>query len=139
MTVEEMKQAISDRTGIPVILLTGETAEENIIKAKALLAYKKEKEAEISATTAQTTKNQFSDWIKTNFEDFGREEKEQPEVNVLADLEESLQVVPNIRDGGNSVMCEQQGDGRSTSDLFADWMQSQFEYNPIKEGGWKPL
>lgn len=42
MTIEELKQTIEQRTGVPASFLTGETAEENIAQAKALLAYKRE-------------------------------------------------------------------------------------------------
>ena len=38
----ELKHTIVECTGVPSSLLTGETAEENIAQAKALLAYKRE-------------------------------------------------------------------------------------------------
>ena len=40
MTTEELKQEIAQRTGIPAALLTGETAEENIAQAKAIVDMK---------------------------------------------------------------------------------------------------
>lgn len=59
MNTEELKQEIAQRTGIPAALLTGETAEENIAQAKALLAYKREHEAQ----RPKTAQEQFADWI----------------------------------------------------------------------------
>lgn len=52
----DVKQEISDATGIPAELLTGDTPEENIARAKALLAYRSE------ATRPQTPAEQFAEW-----------------------------------------------------------------------------
>lgn len=44
--LQRIRESIKNRTGIPADLLNGETLEENIAQAKALLAFKKEQGAE---------------------------------------------------------------------------------------------
>ena len=60
MTLEDYKQIIVTRTGIPSDLLTGETVEENIAQAKALLAYKRGCEQ----NKIQNTREQFKEWAE---------------------------------------------------------------------------
>ncbi len=44
--LQRIKESINRRTGVPASLLTGETAEEVVARAKAVLAYKREHEAQ---------------------------------------------------------------------------------------------
>lgn len=131
MTVEEIKQEINKKTGIPVYLLTGETIEENIARAKAILAYRKEQAEQYEAERPKTTSEQFADWMQAQS---GEERTEQPdaETQALLDLEESLQVVPNIMDNGNAYAQKEMPDGRTTAEQFGAWMSKQFAFNPYK-------
>ena len=99
MTIEELKQTIEQRTGVPASFLTGETAEENIAQAKALLAYKREAQQQRPKTTAE----QFSDWLGGQLEERDRQTAaafglnyEAPEKDpagaALADIAEAVRV-----------------------------------------------
>lgn len=92
MDISELKSEVETRTGVPATLLTGETAEEVIAKAKAILAFKKEQETEAPQTTAQ----QFSKWLKQTE---GIEEVDEAG-QALTELEDSLRGYSlNIKDG----------------------------------------
>ena len=128
MTLEELKQEISNRTGIPVTLLTGETAEENISRAKAMLAYRREHTAKQTAAQPKSAKQQFADWMRSSY---GTEDQE-TETNILSDLENSLNIVPVLQDSGDILANNlQQSDGRSTAEQFGDWMNKQLGYSPF--------
>lgn len=149
MNTEELKQEIAQRTGIPAVLLTGETAEENIAQAKALLAYKREHEAQRPKTAAE----QFSDWIGGQLEERDRQtaaafglqytppQKDEAGA-ALADIEERARVeaggYPMLQDGGSVNV--NLGDGRSAREQFADWLGQRTAFDPFKEAdGWKRL
>ena len=59
MNIEELKQEIEEYTGIEASSLTGETVEENIAQAKALLAYRRE-----TANSGKSPREQFAEWVK---------------------------------------------------------------------------
>lgn len=134
MTTEEVKQEIAQSTGIPVTLLTGETAEENIAQAKALLAYKREHEAQRTKTTSE----QFSDWLDKRGADLGSLEAGRGIQNqdtagqALAEIEKQARLdaggYPTVQEGSadNADI-----DGGSTKDHFADWIGRQLSYNPF--------
>ena len=127
MTTEELKQEIAQRTGVPAVLLTGETAEENIAQAKALLAYKREADAQRPKSTAE----QFSDWMKA------QEGTDQPDTagEALARIEEQARIdaggYPSLQDGGSVNV--NLGDGRSTREQFTDWLADRTAFDPFKE------
>lgn len=115
MTLEELKQTIEQNTGIPAYLLTGETTEENIAQAKALLAYRSE--------ARSNPKDAFIDWYSG----------ERYRANAaLADIEaatiEPDNSYPRVRDGG-SVGAP---DPRSTRDKFAEWFNNVSAFDPRK-------
>lgn len=60
MSMTEVNAEIEALTGVPASLLTGETAEENIALARALIAYKNES----STTNPQEPEAQFAEWFK---------------------------------------------------------------------------
>lgn len=59
MDIEQFKLDIERKTGVPASFLNGDTEEENIAQAKALLAYKRECEQ----TQPQTLSEQLKEWI----------------------------------------------------------------------------
>lgn len=130
MNLEELKQIIGQRTGIPASLLTGETIEENIAQAKALLAYKREAEAE----RPKSTKEQFAQWLNAQQ---GIEDQDTAG-QALAQIEERARVeaggYPIIQDGGSVNV--QTGDPRSAKEQFSDWAGQALAYNPRKQNGW---
>lgn len=127
MDINELKKEVEVRTGVPASLLTGETSEEIIANAKAILAFKKEQEAEAPQTTAQ----QFSKWLRQTE---GIEEVDEAG-QALAELEDSLRGYSlNIKDGGNPyINGKEMPDGRSTAEQFGDWMRGQFAFDPFKD------
>lgn len=134
MTLEELKQEIAERTGVPALLLTGETAEENIAQAKALLAYKRDAEADIQRP--RSTTEQFTDWLTA------RDGIEQPYTagQALADIEERARVeaggYPMTMDGGEVTGLP---DARPAREQFADWLNQKKAFNPFKQDGWTPM
>lgn len=152
MTIEELKQQIEQRTGVPASLLTGETAEEVVARAKAVLAYKREHEAQ----RPKTAREQFADWIDAQLEDKDRRTAEllgrhyeappaDPAGAALAEVAEAYRVeaggYPQVPDGGNPYINGKQApDGRSTAEQFADWFGQQTAFDPFKDAdGWKNL
>lgn len=140
MTTEEVKQEIAQSTGIPVTLLTGETVEENIAQAKAILAYKREHETQ----QAKTTQEQFSDWLGGRLEGINKQraailglEYTPPEKDTagaaLAEVEKQARLdaggYPTVQDG--SADNADIGDGGSTKDHFEDWIGRQLAYDPF--------
>ncbi len=149
MTTEELKQEIAQRTGIPAALLTGETAEENIAQAKAILAYKREHEAQ----RPKTAQEQFSDWLGDQLEARDRQTAATFGLNytppakdaagaALAEIEEQARLdaggYPSVHDGGSVNV--NLGDTRSAKEQFADWLADRTAFDPFKEAdGWKRL
>lgn len=133
MILEELKQTIEKQTGIPATLLNGETAEENIAQAKALLAYKREADAQRPKSTAE----QFSDWMKA------QEGTDQPDTagEALARIEEQARIdaggYPILRDGGSVNVNT--GDGRSAREQFSEWIGQKTAFNPFNNDGWTRL
>lgn len=140
MTIEELKQTIEQRTGVPASLLTGETAEENVAQAKAMLAYKREYAQQRPKTAAE----QFSDWLGGQLEEKSRQTAaafglhyEAPETDpagaALADIAEAVRVdgggYPMIRDGGEVTGLP---DARPAREQFADWLKQQTAFDPFK-------
>ena len=142
MDLEQIKQEIADRTGLTTDLLKGETVEENIAQAKALLAYKREYEAKRPKSTAE----QFTEWAGANFES-GAERTarilglsyEQPQDAATAALDEIAERArveaggyPMTKDGGEVTGLP---DPRPARDQFAEWIGQHFAFDPRNNGG----
>ena len=149
MNLGELKQRIEQQAGVPAVLLTGETAEENIAQAKALLAYKREYEQQRPKTTAE----QFADWIGGELEERDRQQaatfglqytprQEDAAGAALAQIEEQARLdaggYPMLQDGGSVNVNI--GDGRTAREQFAEWLGQRTAFDPFKEAdGWKHL
>lgn len=134
MNLDEVKQAIEKQTGVPANLLNGETIEENIAQAKALLAYKREAEAE----RPKSAKEQFAQWLNAQQ---GIEDQDTAG-QALAQIEERARVeaggYPILQDGGGVNVNV--GDGRTAKEQFAEWAGQKMAYDPFKRpDGWRPL
>lgn len=148
MTIEELKQAIEQRTGVPASFLTGETAEENIAQAKVMLAYKREYEPQRPETTAE----QFGRWMDYQFEEKDRQtasalglhyegQAKDPALAALADIEEAARVeaggYPMIMDGGEVARLS---DPRPAREQFSEWLGQKTAFDPFKGAdGWITL
>lgn len=129
MNIEELKQRIEQDTGVPASLLNGETAEENIAKAKALLAYKREHEVQ----KPQSNREAFSDWFRAQ----EGEVVQDPAGAALAQIENELRSVPVLRDAGEVAHNAAAG---TAKEQFAQWLYDKTAWNPRQSAdGWKPL
>lgn len=133
MNIEDLKQNIEQRTGVPAALLTGETAEENIAQAKALLAYRRQSEAARQKTTAE----QFADW----FNAYEGTQQQDEAGKALEDIEAAVRaetsIYPQTQDNGE-VDPAKLPDGRSAAEQFAEWFRGKTAIDPQKdENGWK--
>lgn len=126
----DYKQEISEATGIPAELLTGDTAEENIARAKALLAYRSEAEA----TRRKEPREQFAEWM--NAQGIG---EEAPDRSAALDvIAEQARVeaggYPKIQDAGEVANMP---DPRTAKEQFTEWIADRMSWNPRKRaGGW---
>lgn len=116
MTLDEMRQEISRRTGVPAEILTGETAEEQIAQAKAMLAYKKESGGAVKKTEAE----QFREWFNTVTGN-GSASSEDPFIGLEQELK---QPYPTIQDASASDPLPKAED--SVAESFANWLQNIF-------------
>ena len=148
MTIEELKQQIEQRAGVPASLLTGETAEEVVARAKAVLAYKREHEAQ----RPKTAQEQFADWIGAQLEDKDRRTAEllgrhyeappaDPAGAALAEVAEAYRVeaggYPMTKDSGEVTNMP---DPRPAREQFAEWFGQKTAFDPFKDAdGWKNL
>lgn len=134
MKNDEIKNLISEKTGVPAEMLTGETAEENLEKARALLSwYKENKEA------APDPREQFASWIR---EQTGQPEAETPEA-ALDVIAEAVRIdnggYPNVNCGPGNVYLDN-SDPRPPAEQFREWFYNKSSFDPFSSpGGWKPL
>lgn len=134
MTIDELKQQIEQRTGVPASLLNGETAEENIAQAKAMLAYKKQHEAERPKSNAE----KFGEWFRAAQ---GIEEQDAAGA-ALQEVAEAYRVeaggYPSVHDGGNPYINGKEApDPRPAREQFAEWFSDKTAFNPFKDSdGW---
>lgn len=134
MTIDELKQAIEQRTGVPAALLNGETAEENIALAKTLLAYKKEHEAQRPKSTSEL----FAEWFTAKQ---GIETRDAAG-EAMADIEEAVRVeaggYPIVKDA--TMDYRPLPDSRPAREQFAEWFSKKTAWDPKKDSqGWGKL
>ena len=114
MNLEELRQEIERRTGVPATLLTGETAEENIAQAKALLAFRMGRETQKPKSTAE----QFAEWMQS---------QENVPDQTEAPPDPDAGNYPVLKDGG--CVNVDLGDPRTTAAQFAEWAGAQLAFN----------
>lgn len=95
------KKMISQSTGIPEDLLAGETAEEAIAQAKALLAFKRSFQQEDpksqAAAAPLSTRDQFAAWMSGQL---GGDPGEDPQPG--GDPAPAPAAYPQLQDGGEA-------------------------------------
>lgn len=138
MNHEEFKKLISKKTYIPIPLLTGETPEEDIAIARALVAFRAEHDKEF-----KTTRQQFAEYL-AELDGVEVQSDTQKAINELEDsLRTSLSAdmaqpsYPRVTDLGEANV--QTGDGRPTNEQFAEWLGQQTAFDPRKDNGWTQL
>ena len=114
MTIDELKTAIEQRTGVPASLLTGDDEAAILAQAKDLVNFRMAKTAE-----PETNADRFAAL-------FAGEDERDPGTNpaslALDELAEAVRLdkggYPNMHDGGEVGDLP---DPRSTRDKFAEW------------------
>ena len=124
LTLEEVRSEIA-KSGIPESLLTGETIEEVIAQAKALLAWSSETGGLLDADRrpAKTTREMFSEWAASRL---GRADPQQPAPDLDALQQEALQLYPETGDGGEAPAPYEP---RDKYEEFADWVAQSLNRN----------
>ncbi len=122
MVIDEIRADISNSTGIPESLLTGETSEELISQAKAVLAYKRK----AAKNAPKTIREEFKQWAD---ELEGKEPEQGAEYAALDEIEKRAQGYPNINDAGELQLKENAGTPR---DQFASFAADAMAFNPFK-------
>ena len=125
MTLEEVKKEIENKTGVPASFLTGETVEENIAQAKALLAYKSKQQGtearpEPGTDPNKSTKEQFADWISGKFKTYTPE----AEPETWEGIEEAGGIYPKIKDTGEASKANTSF--KSAALQFAEFISNHF-------------
>ena len=138
MELEQINALIAERTGVPVSLLDGKTAEENINKARALIEYRGK-----SATPTDkklSPKEQFATWLETAYGDDQSGQGADPAAAALDSIAEELRIAnggyPQMQDGGE-IDPSFLPDTRPISKIFAEWFYQKTAWDPRKDSeGW---
>lgn len=137
MTPEEIKNLISEKTGVPAEMLTGENAGENLEIARQLLAFKRENAEQVQKDPGE----QFASWIRYQT---GEPEKVETPEAALNEIAEQIRIdnggYPRIPDGGASNIAGFIGqDARPAAEQFKEWLYNETAFNPFLNDGWTPL
>lgn len=116
MEIDEIRAEISSFTGVPMDLLTGSTAEENIQRAKALLAYKKEA---ATGTENKSPAEQFAEYFAGCFGEGG--DGPDPAAPATQSPEGPHSLYPTVHDGGEPSFAAMR---EKTRDQFSAWLGS---------------
>ena len=136
ISLDDFKKEIQTRTGVPASLLTGETSEEVIARAKALIAYRREVSAQ-DQPQAQTTAQQFADWFGSNVHLSGSHyyPVNPPAPEPQEGIASGYPSLPNPGEPAG-VQAEYYG---TTAQQFAQWLRNMGigEFNPFTDSdGW---
>ena len=120
-----LKQTASEKTGVPVNLISGETAEEIAASADAIAHFRNEYRANEKAESerraayeATPTRDKFAAWFTGE---------------PLPDPTPIPATYPNVPDGGEVNL----GDRRSTTEKFGEWFLGVSSFDPRKtRGNW---
>ena len=138
MELEQINALISERTGVPVSLLDGKTAEENINKARALIKYRGNSGPH--AEKKLSTSEQFAAWLEEAYGDNQGGQDTDPAAAALDSIAEELRIAnggyPQLEDGGE-IDPSLLPDSRPTSEIFAEWFSDKTAWDPRKDSeGW---
>ena len=135
MDLAEIKLKINKATGIPLALLTADTAVAALEQAQALLAFRRQQEAR----RPKSTREQFAEWMGD-----GQPDPSRTDADALAGVAHSLlpdppaPAYPVVRDGGSSGVTL--GDVRSPQMQLAEFIEESLAFDPRScADGWKYL
>lgn len=132
MTEQEiltLKQTAAEKSGVPIELIQGETAEEIAAHAAALVTFKRQYAEAQPDTKPLTTREQFAEWLN-NVSDNG--------VTIAEPTAEPAPAesggYPIVPDGGTPQNIEYERDPR---DAFREWFGNVSAFDPRKDyGNW---
>lgn len=129
--LNELKEIINEKTGVPIQALTGNDERQIIDCARWIL---NEREKNLSETSYKSTRDQFADWMNSK----NGESSENPHLAELSKIEEHLRVeaggYPITEDSGDPyVNGRSMSDPRSAREQFAEWFQNKTAFDPFKE------
>ena len=132
MDIDEIKRTIEQKTGVPAALLDGKTAAENIEKARHILSFKRQHEAE----QPKNTREQFSEWLSNSLS--GEEQKDVAAIeldNLAAAIRQENSTAPVVFDGGE---IDHTGiPDRTPQEAFETFIKNAVAYNPRRRAdGW---
>lgn len=109
-TIEELKRAASEKSGVPAELIQGETPEEIAAHAAALAAYKVERYRE------KPTREKFAAWLNGTI-------PEEP-----AGTAEETTAYPTVKDAGETKVAYKE----DTRKQFEEWFKDISAFQPRK-------
>lgn len=127
MTNEELKAMIVQRTGVPAELLTGETSEELVTRAREVIKWRAEQRAQ-EKQDPKDTREQFAAWMNSQL---GRDDEARaadPALAALDEIRESMLSYPALKDGGEISL----GPELSPKEQFEAWVADQLAWHPGK-------
>lgn len=133
--INEIKQTIEARVGIPAALLRNETPEGLIMEARAILDLKRQYETE----KPKSTREQFAAWLG---EVRGDPQTDGPGAaldEIAKETAERVKGYPRLRDAGEDLNSAGM-DSRPARDKFAEWFNDVAAFDPSKgDDGWSRL
>ena len=138
MTVNEVRAAISQGTGIPEYKLPDMTPGAIIQHAQTILAQQRQEEAQRPKSTAE----QFAAWFNAQQGIDPQAERYNAAQTAIDRVVEQLRVdaggYPIIRDGGSSGVTI--GDCRPAAEQFGEFVNGTLSFDPrIDSDGWARL
>ena len=122
-----LKQEAAEKTGVPVELISGETAEEIAANAAALATFKRQYNEAQPDTKPLTAREQFAEWLN-NVSNNG--------VTIAEPAAEPAPIesgaYPIVPDGGTPQNIEYERDPRES---FREWFGNVSAFDPRKEYG----
>lgn len=135
MELSEIKLKINKATGIPLALLTADTAAAALEQAQTLLAFKRQQ----GARRPKSTREQFAEWMGDEPQDPSR-----ADADALAGVARSLlpdppaPAYPVVQDGGSSEVTF--GDMRSPQTQLSEFIETSLAFDPRpRADGWTYL
>lgn len=130
MRLEDLKMIISEKTDIPVEILTGNNEDQVLDCARWILTER----ARNHSTSGRSVRDQFADWFNART---GEESHHTP-LDELSRIEETLKAetrsYPVIKDNGDPYSDPvHMSDPRSPREQFESWFRELTAYDPRKE------
>lgn len=132
MSIEELKQEIEKRTGVPAAMLPDD-ADGALNRARDLLLFKHRHKPEVA-----TNADLFGKWLHDQA-GYEKNDSVTQELDALSDIHrEIIGGYPDLKDGGTPYQMVENDDpaGGDPRKSFEMWFRDTSAFNPRKEGNW---